>query len=144
MNIKNIEKAFEELTYELMLYREEVMRKENISFSGFFVLSNLSRAGKMKSSDLATLLGVTKPSISHIIDNLESKGLVEREYGIDDRRAIYIDLSTKGKETLERLYNVKSMALKTMGEMDQESITGFLKFINRLAKSVHDIREEGD
>lgn len=134
MNIESIENALEGLTYELMLYREEIMKKENLSFTGFFVLSTLSKGGRMKSSDLALRLGVTKPSISHIIDNLESKGLVIRQYGMDDRRAIYIDLSVKGKLMLEKLYNVKSMALKAMGEMDQQTIEGFLQFVNMLAK----------
>ncbi len=141
MNIESIENALEGLTYELMLYREEIMKKENLSFTGFFVLSTLSKGGRMKSSDLALRLGVTKPSISHIIDNLESKGLVIRQYGMDDRRAIYIDLSVKGKLMLEKLYNVKSMALKAMGEMDQQTIEGFLQFVNMLAKNVHEIRE---
>ncbi len=136
-----MENALEGLTYELMLYREEIMKKENLSFTGFFVLSTLSKGGRMKSSDLALRLGVTKPSISHIIDNLESKGLVIRQYGMDDRRAIYIDLSVKGKLMLEKLYNVKSMALKAMGEMDQQTIEGFLQFVNMLAKNVHEIRE---
>ncbi|EQB69954.1 MarR family winged helix-turn-helix transcriptional regulator [Cuniculiplasma divulgatum] len=144
MNIESIENALEGLTYELMLYREEIMKKENLSFTGFFVLSTLSKGGRMKSSDLALRLGVTKPSISHIIDNLESKGLVIRQYGMDDRRAIYIDLSVKGKLMLEKLYNVKSMALKAMGEMDQQTIEGFLQFVNMLAKNVHEIRERSD
>jgi DNA-binding MarR family transcriptional regulator len=144
VNIESIENALEGLTYELMLYREEIMKKENLSFTGFFVLSTLSKGGRMKSSDLALRLGVTKPSISHIIDNLESKGLVIRQYGMDDRRAIYIDLSVKGKLMLEKLYNVKSMALKAMGEMDQQTIEGFLQFVNMLAKNVHEIRERSD
>lgn len=144
MNIESIENALEGLTYELMLYREEIMKKENLSFTGFFVLSTLSKGGRMKSSDLALRLGVTKPSISHIIDNLESKGLVIRQYGMDDRRAIYIDLSVKGKLMLEKLYNVKSMALKAMGEMDQQTIEGFLQFVNMLSKNVHEIRERSD
>ncbi|OWP54461.1 MAG: hypothetical protein B2I18_04105 [Cuniculiplasma sp. C_DKE] len=144
MNIESIENALEGLTYELMLYREEIMKKENLSFTGFFVLSTLSKGGRMKSSDLALRLGVTKPSISHIIDNLESKGLVIRQYGMDDRRAIYIDLSVKGKLMLEKLYNVKSMALKAMGEIDQQTIEGFLQFVNMLAKNVHEIRERSD
>ena len=135
MNIESIENALEGLTYELMLYREEIMKKENLSFTGFFVLSTLSKGGRMKSSDLAFRLGVTKPSISHIIDNLENKGLVMRHYGTDDRRAIYIDLSENGKRMVEKLYNVKSMALKAMGEMDQQTIEGFLQFVNMMTKN---------
>lgn len=144
MNIESVENALEGLTYELMLYREEIMRKENLSFTGFFVLSTLSKVGRMKSSDLALKLGVTKPSISHIIDNLEGKGLVIRQYGTEDRRAIFIDLSEKGENLLDKLYNVKSMALKAMGEMDQQTIEGFLQFVNRMTKNVHEIRERSD
>ncbi|MCL4323277.1 MAG: MarR family transcriptional regulator [Candidatus Thermoplasmatota archaeon] len=141
MDVGEIEKVFEEMTYELMLYREEIMKLENISLSGFFVLSTLSSTGPMKSSELAIRLNVTKPSISRIIDNLELKNLIEREYGKEDRRVVYIRLSPKGREVQERIYNVKVMTLRALAESDPKSMENFLLVMRKLSKSIHEKRK---
>lgn len=142
MDIGEIEKVFEEMTYELMLYREKIMKLENITLSGFFVLSTLSSTGPMKSSELAIRLNVTKPSISRIIDNLELKNLIKREYGKDDRRVVYIRLSPKGREVQERLYNLKTMVLSALVESEPKCMENFVLFIRKLSKGVHEIRKE--
>ena len=142
MDLVEIENVFEEMTYELMLYREEIMKLENISLSGFFVLSTLSSAGRLNSSELAYRLNITKPSISRIIDNLELKKLIEREYGKDDRRVIYIRLSPKGREVQERLYNLKAMVLRALVESEPKCMENFMLFIRKLSKGVHEIRKE--
>ena len=142
MDLVEIENVFEEMTYELMLYREEIMKLENISLSGFFVLSTLSSAGRLNSSELAYRLNITKPSISRIIDNLELKKLIEREYGKDDRRVIYIRLSPKGREVQERLYNLKAMVLRALMESEPKCMENFMLFIRKLSKGVHEIRKE--
>ena len=52
----------------------------------------------MRLTDLATLAGMTKQSIGEIVDDLASRGYVERFPDPDDRRAKLIRLTPKGEE----------------------------------------------
>jgi DNA-binding MarR family transcriptional regulator len=52
----------------------------------------------MRLTDLAALAGMTKQSIGEIVDDLASRGYVERFPDPDDRRAKLIRLTSKGEE----------------------------------------------
>lgn len=58
---------------------------------------SLRRAG-MRASELATLAGMTKPSIGYLIDHLEQRGYVERVPDPSDRRAQLVRLTPRGWE----------------------------------------------
>lgn len=50
----------------------------------------------MRASELATLAGMTKPSIGYLIDSLEQCGYVERVADPSDRRALLVRLTPRG------------------------------------------------
>lgn len=56
---------------------------------------SLRREG-MRASELATLAGMTKPSIGYLIDSLEQCGYVERVPDPSDRRAQLVRLTPRG------------------------------------------------
>jgi DNA-binding MarR family transcriptional regulator len=58
---------------------------------------SLRREG-MRASELATLAGITKPSIGYLIDDLERCGYVERVPDPSDKRAQLVRLTSRGWE----------------------------------------------
>jgi DNA-binding MarR family transcriptional regulator len=58
---------------------------------------SLRREG-MRASELASLAGMTKPSIGYLIDYLEERGYVERIPHPSDKRAQLVRLTTRGWE----------------------------------------------
>lgn len=74
----------------------------------------LSHDGEMKISNLSEKLGLSNSTVSGIIDRLEKQGLVERTRSTEDRRVVYVKVSTefqtnskknfcKIEETFERI-----------------------------------------
>lgn len=54
-------------------------------------------------TSIASHLGVSTASITHIVDDLEKLGYVRREYGVRDRRQILISITLTGRVQCERL-----------------------------------------
>ena len=49
-------------------------------------------------SGLAENVYLSRPTITGILDRLESRGLVERKRNSPDRRKVFVSLTAKGKE----------------------------------------------
>jgi DNA-binding MarR family transcriptional regulator len=56
------------------------------------------REDGMRLTDLASLAGITKQSAGEVVDDLVSRGYVERVQDLGDRRAKLIRLTAKGEE----------------------------------------------
>lgn len=52
----------------------------------------------LKVSEISRLLGFTPPTITQLINSLETKGMVERHADPSDRRVVRVKLTERGKE----------------------------------------------
>src|SRR4029077_15306939 len=64
------------------------------------ILSNLDSSGPQSQRDLGHRLKIDRTTMVGRIDELEERGLVERESDPDDRRAYLINLRPAGKKAL--------------------------------------------
>jgi DNA-binding MarR family transcriptional regulator len=71
-----------------------------ISLTATATLGTLQRTGPRRLTDLAMVEGVTQPSMTVLVTNLERAGLVARQPGPDDRRVVLVTLTEAGKEYL--------------------------------------------
>lgn len=85
------------------LHRELAERHE-LSLIDYEVLVCLSAAsdGRMRMTELATMLGSTKSRLSHQVGRLEAAGYVRRGRDPEDRRGVTAELTDAGTEVLER------------------------------------------
>ena len=66
------------------------------------VLLILNKVGKSPMSELGKFLLVSKPNITFLVDHLVEDGLVKRVPDESDRRVIYVHLTDKGKQFVQR------------------------------------------
>ena len=68
------------------------------------ILITIERAAKhgntLRVSDLSRMMRVSPPTISQQLNNLESQGFVIRTQAKEDKRAVNLTLSDKGREAL--------------------------------------------
>lgn len=83
------------------------------------VLSSLDRQGPMTLSALAETEGVVAASISGIVGRLVDKGLVERVPNPDDKRSTLVEMSSRGRQVLEKGRGERTAFLA--GRIDQLS-----------------------
>jgi MarR family 2-MHQ and catechol resistance regulon transcriptional repressor len=70
----------------------------------FAVLEALGHLGKLTLGDLSKKRLVTGGCMTVIVDNLEKEGLVERERSQEDRRMIYVQLTSKGTRLFKTVF----------------------------------------
>lgn len=94
---------------------------------------NKSADGEMKVSEISRYLHVKAPTVTQLINELESKGQVERITRSTDRRSVWIRLTDEGKRVLAEVD--KEIQAKYNGLIDylgeQETIV-FIETLKRM------------
>jgi DNA-binding MarR family transcriptional regulator len=82
------------------------------------VLWALERAagGRLRLSDLAGRVVLSRSNVTRLIDRLEQAGLVERERSEEDGRGAYAVLTRAGKAQRARMWPVYKAAISTLFE----------------------------
>ncbi|MFH2115793.1 MAG: MarR family transcriptional regulator [Spirochaetota bacterium] len=84
----------------------------------------------LRVGDLAAWLGVKPPTVTQLVDALETRGLVERFADSDDRRAIRVRLSAAGREMADsfhtRAMDETEALVAHLGRADSEKLEELL------------------
>ena len=93
----------------------------------------LSHDGEMKISDLSEKLGLSNSTVSGIIDRLEKQGLVERTRSLEDRRVVYVNVSTEfRKNSKENFCKIEKTFEDIMTKATTEEVEVILKGLDTL------------
>jgi long-chain acyl-CoA synthetase len=82
------------------VFRGQVRPTAGLSMPQFISLRAL-RHGPLSAGELAQRFGVSRPTITRMVDGLVRKGLVERHTGAEDRRIALTSLTVQGRAMLE-------------------------------------------
>ena len=81
-----------------------VLAPEQLSWTAFVTLWVLWIWGEMEARYLAAEAGVTKGTLTGVLDTLERRGLVARRRHDDDRRLLSVSLTDEGDRLLVRVF----------------------------------------
>ncbi|CAM4190645.1 MarR family winged helix-turn-helix transcriptional regulator [Lederbergia lenta] len=84
---------------------------ENLGVSHILVLGHIMENGKSRPSDIARVLGLTPPTLTHLSEKLVQKELAIRLEDKSDRRIIYLGITDKGIEIVKRA-NIEGQILR--------------------------------
>ena len=76
----------------------------DLSVAQLRVLLVLQAQGPSRMSSIASVIGVTLPTTTGVVDNLVRKEFVVRENDSQDRRLVICKLSAKGQELISKLW----------------------------------------
>lgn len=136
-------KNFREMQEEFMIIRDHLLRREGIPKPGGFLLRWVDTRGPMKLTNCSLDLGVSKPTVTKIVDNLQKRGLVERVREGKDRRSYYIHLTTKGAEVLKRTHAAYDEVLnKVVTSLSAEEARAFNSSLVNFNDKLHSAASE--
>ncbi|MFP4634308.1 MAG: MarR family winged helix-turn-helix transcriptional regulator [Nitriliruptoraceae bacterium] len=81
-----------------------VLAPERLSWTAFVTLWVLWVWGEMEARHLAAEAGVTKGTLTGVLDTLERRGLVRRRRHEEDRRLLSVKLTDEGDRLLTRIF----------------------------------------
>ncbi|WP_136678752.1 MarR family transcriptional regulator [Neptunomonas sp. XY-337] len=102
-----MEKSQEALVLLRQIFRSADMQEKEISRSTGLTLPQLMTMQALRhnapitTGELAKEVSITQATVTSILDRLEKKGLVTRERGLEDKRKVWINLSTEGWELMK-------------------------------------------
>jgi len=103
--VKQMRRLTQAHAYMSLQMHEAVARKAGLPGTDHKYLGFLMQRGQMTAGELATLTGLTTGAVTGLIDRLEKKKLVKRQFAADDRRKVFIEPITENIMTLiEPLY----------------------------------------
>jgi len=97
------------------------------------LLGALSHHGPSRLSTLAEHCGFDPSTVSRQVADLERGGLLERSTDPDDRRAVLLTASPKGKRLLQRLQAGSRQRLQRLvGDWTEQEVSTFVTLLGRL------------
>ena len=111
------------------LIREDAARV-GVTEVQLIVLYTLLKKEHIRLNDLAEKLNLSNSNVSGTVDRLVGAGLVVREPSKQDRRAVILSLTEKGKETVSEAFGEQSVLRRRLGRIQElvspEEIEQFL------------------
>ena len=121
---------------------EKYLAAHNISQGSFTVLMVLNRNPEigLNPSDLAAKCGVTRATMTGLIDGLERKKLLRRDGEQKDRRTVLVRLTEKARELLDgMLHDYYRRIALLMGALNDSDKRHLSEVLHRVAQGVHHI-----
>lgn len=99
----------------------------------FHALGWLGNDGPVQVGMLAHRVGITRKTITGVVDRLETMGLVERTRDAEDRRAVVVRLTARGEENFRRINrSVDAGMRRLLGLMDASDQAAFFGLLERM------------
>ncbi len=89
-----------DLQQHIALFEKELESRFGISLNEGMVLCSISSAGSLTCGAIAQMLAITPSNCSKVISKVESKGLISRTLGKEDKREMIFELTPDGEALL--------------------------------------------
>jgi DNA-binding MarR family transcriptional regulator len=133
---------YEEVAENLMVFVPlikgitfKVVQADHSPHLKYPVLGILKNRGQMPMSEIGSILGVSKPNMTVIIDKIIEEKEVKRIYNDKDRRIIRIDITKKGEAALAKAKELMKDELKKRLSILED------KELEQLSLSLKNIKE---
>ena len=111
-----------------------------LSLSQYQLIAALREGPEARIGELAESAGVAPPTATRMLDGLERDGIVSREHAEDDRRAVIVRLTARGRELLEqkqaRVVEKRRALFASLSAEEREQAAALL---DRLAEVIEEL-----
>jgi DNA-binding MarR family transcriptional regulator len=98
------------------------------------ILAHLHEARAARVGDIHAAFGHRRSTLTSILDRLEDRKLIKRTADLNDRRAIVVSLTPRGKAVAARVYRTLSDAEATvLRDFSKQQITAFREIAEAFA-----------
>lgn len=107
---------------------EQTCQSTGISLPQYRLLVSAA-SGPQRASEVAAAVGVSRPTLTSLVDGLEQAGLVRRVPVASDRRGIQLELTDAGREATVRAERALSLRLLELVNGKTEQVMPIVKSV---------------
>jgi MarR family 2-MHQ and catechol resistance regulon transcriptional repressor len=112
---------------------------DGLTASQFSTLKVLRLRGPLAQRDIANYLLKTGGNVTVVVDNLEKQGLVVRIRDTDDRRFVFVRLTSDGEKLFDRIYPAHLDRIRSvMAALDHQVMLHLVSLLETLHPAVED------
>ena len=149
-SVEKMDKMLDDIYSIVPLFHRTILRVENQGHnpmsSDFKVMGILMRHGPLPMSKIGIWLGISKPNMTSIIDQLITEGWVERKQDQKDRRVIEVGLTPQGKMYMEdRWKEARESArkkLSTLSEEERKTLYASLESVRVILSKLNEMKKQ--
>jgi DNA-binding MarR family transcriptional regulator len=144
-NIKDLVDLYVDVSFSVNTIADSLVKEQlgtELTNEQHYTLRYINKVGSCTSTELAEVFEVKKSAITAIINRLFEKGLIDRTRDENDRRLVYLTLSTRGEKLfLKTEERVNNLVESIIGEFSEEEIVQFLKTYEKLNGILQKIKQ---
>lgn len=115
-------------------FESVVQRPRGLSWTGFRLLFCLQVSGPLQTGELAKLLFLTAPTVSSVVNTLESRGWVRRDRHAEDRRRVTVQLTPDGDRLVREAAQAQHRRERDWtGDLSRDDLAAFVRVAEHLA-----------
>jgi DNA-binding MarR family transcriptional regulator len=118
-------------------------RSRDLSLTAASTLATLERTGRRRLTDLAANEGVTQPSMTAVVSQLEDLGFAERRDDPRDGRVVLVAITRAGRQHLRTMRRVGASAFTTLIDRLTDHEVALLEAALPALCHLLDLAEEG-
>ena len=116
----------------------DALKQGTITIPQYLVLDLLSTHNLLKMKDIARELNISLPAATGLINRLYGIKMVERIYDKTDRRVIHIQVTARGKNTIEKIRLQRQHTIKEIfSKLTEKERNDYLKILKKLKKILY-------
>lgn len=122
----------------------QVRRHNGLTPGEFGVLWTIEQSGSqaLHPSEISKRMGITRPSLTPILRDLEARGLVQCRIDSGDGRRYLVEITDKCREfRIKQINRHKLLFDQLIGNLDQQELEDLLRILHKIEAN---LQKEGD
>lgn len=125
--------------------RHRIARRAGVTGTELRALFHIARETSITPKDLAALLGITTGAVTAIGRRLVDLDLLRRVDHPDDRRSLYLELTTHGHDVMGQIHSeFNEMLAASTASLDPHELEAFSRSLIEVARQVRSRSQELD
>ena len=112
-------------------------QEEGVTARQIVYIDIINTLGNPNLGEIAKALKLSKPSVTAIVDKLESNGYIEKFQSDEDRRSFHVHLSTKGKNLVKMHGETHNKIVDMLqNNLDSKDLKNLVTILNKVVSKV--------
>ncbi len=140
--------AIEALKYFRVIFKSmtqhfhEIEQIAGIGGASLWVLSEISCNDRLTVNGLAKAMAIHQSTASNLLEKLEKSGLITRNRSTEDKRVVYLELTSQGNEILKKApLPHKGILPDALSKLSQDNLETLIRILAELTEKIDSKQE---